>query len=221
VRHRKYTFFDPSRTLVELLALIERAKNDASVGGIAINLSGMRINPAMAWEVRQALQEFKTTGKRIVVYLDRADLRRYHFASVAHHIVLDPAGLIILEGLVAGQTYLKGALDKLGIGAEEWRFYDYKSTFESIVRHDMSDAERRQTRFLRPGPRRNLRRPPHRCHRIRPPGRRRNRLPTSGCLKTRSNRRIGPLGSGKRKHNQIGRPGASLNQTVCPAHPTR
>lgn len=148
VRHRKFTFFDPSRTLVELLALIERAKNDASIGGIAINLSGMRINPAMAWEVRQALQEFKTTGKRIVAYLDRADLRRYHFASVAHHIVLDPAGLVILEGLVAGQTYLKGALDKLGIGAEEWRFYDYKSAFESIVRHDMSDAERRQTQAL-------------------------------------------------------------------------
>ncbi len=148
VRHRKYTFFDPSRTLVELLALIERAKNDAGINGIAVNVSGMRINPAMAWEVRQAMSEFKAAGKRVVIYLDRADLRRYHFASVAHHLVLDPAGMVILDGFVAGQTYLKGALDKLGIGVEEWRFYDYKSAFESLVRHDMSDADRQQTQAL-------------------------------------------------------------------------
>ena len=55
-------------------------------------------------------------GKRVVVYIDRVDISSYHWTSVADHLVLDPAGAIGLQGYVAGHTYFKDALDKLGIG---------------------------------------------------------------------------------------------------------
>ena len=146
--HRRFVLFDRARTLSSLLELISRAENDPAIGGIAINLSGMRINPEMAWELRSRLLEFKQAGKHVVAYLDRASIRGYHFASVADRIVMDPAGTIALEGFVAGQTYFKGALEKLGIGFDEWRFFKYKSAFESLSREGMSAADREQWQAL-------------------------------------------------------------------------
>ena len=148
VRHRRYAFFDPSRTLVDLLALIERARRDPTIKGLAINASGLRVAPEIAWELREKLRQFRAYGKRVVIYIDRVGIYGYHFASVADYLVLDPAGMLGLEGYVAGQTYFKGALDKLGIGFDEWRFYKYKSFMEAFVREDMSAAAREQLQTL-------------------------------------------------------------------------
>jgi protease-4 len=71
-------------------------------------------------------------------------MTEYHLASVADKVVLDPEGLVTLPGYVIGRTYLKKALDKLGIGFEEWRFFKYKSAVETFSREDMSDADREQ-----------------------------------------------------------------------------
>ena len=148
IRHRSYALFDPGAALVDLLALIERAQDDPRIAGIAINTSGMRTSPTNAWELRQRLAAFKATGKPVVAYVDRADIGTYHFASVADHIILDPAGLIVLEGYLIGQTYAKGALDKIGIGFEEMRLFEFKSATEPWSREDMSAAEREQLQAL-------------------------------------------------------------------------
>ena len=148
VRHRRFALFDESRTLVDLLALIERARRDEKIGGIAINASGLRINREMAWELREKLRQLQAAGKQVIIYIDYATLPTYHFASVADHLVLDPAGMLSLEGYVSGNTYLKGALDKLGIGVDEWRFFDYKSAYETYTRTDMSSADREQSQAL-------------------------------------------------------------------------
>jgi len=148
VRHRRFALFDRARTLTDLLTLIHRARRDPDIGGIAVNLSGLRLDLAMAWELRTLLQAFKDAGKSVVIYVDRAGLRAYHLASVADHLVLDPAGMIVLQGFVGGQTYFKGTLEKLGIGFEEWRFFEYKSALEPLVRENMSAADRRQWQTL-------------------------------------------------------------------------
>ncbi|MGY8824630.1 MAG: S49 family peptidase [Candidatus Latescibacterota bacterium] len=148
VRHRRFALFDNSRTLVDLLALIERARRDEKIGGIAINASGLRINREMAWELREKLRQLQSAGKRVVIYIDYATLSTYHFASVADHLVLDPAGMLVLEGYASGHTYLKGALDKLGIGVDEWSFFDYKSAWETFTRAEMSSADREQSQAL-------------------------------------------------------------------------
>ena len=148
IRHRRFAFFDPGAALVDLLVLIERAEADPRIAGIAINTSGLRVNPVIAWELRQRLERFKTSGKPIVAYIDRADLNTYHFASVADHLILDPAGLIVLEGFLIGQTYVKGALDKLGVGFEELRLFEFKSATEPLSREAMSAADREQLQAL-------------------------------------------------------------------------
>lgn len=148
VRHRSYALFDEGRSLLGLLATLRRVEGDPSIQGVALNLTGLRIDAAMSWELRQRLQTLRDAGHTIVVYIDRVDLRRYHLASVADHIVLDPAGMVVLQGVAAGQVYMRGALDKLGIGIQEWRYHEYKSALESLNRTGMSSADREQWQAL-------------------------------------------------------------------------
>lgn len=144
VSYQRYKLFDNSKTLISLLNQIDAAKEDRNITGIAINTSGMEIGSEMLWELRDRLQDFKKTGKKVIIYIDTGGLREYYFASVADRIILDPMGLIILEGLISGRTFYKGSLEKLGIGFNEWRFFKYKSANESFARKDMSEGDKEQ-----------------------------------------------------------------------------
>ncbi len=144
VKYRRSAFFDKSRTFLDLLTLVERARRDPKVAGMTLNLSGMAVNPEMAWELRSALVDFKASGKRVVIYADNLGMTEYHLASVADRIVLDPCGIVMLPGVMWGRYYIRHTLDKMGIGVEEWRFFKYKSAAETVARDAMSEADREQ-----------------------------------------------------------------------------
>jgi protease-4 len=144
VKYQGYMMFDRTQTLLGLITLIGRAKKDPTVRGIALNLSGLVVDREQAWELREKLRDFKSGGKRVVVYIDNAGMVEYHLASVADRIVLDPCGQITMLGTLFGRFYLKGTLEKLGIGIDEWRFFKYKSAAETFARDDMSEADREQ-----------------------------------------------------------------------------
>jgi len=144
IDYQRYELFDKTKTLSSLLSFIEAANNDPSVAGIAINTSGMEVNREKLWEIREKLKEFKASGKKVIVFIDRGNIDLYHFASVADKIVMDPVGTLMLEGYLFGRTYVKGTLEKIGVGFDEWRFFKYKSAKESFSRDKMSDADREQ-----------------------------------------------------------------------------
>lgn len=148
IRYQRYLLFDDSNTLIDLVKQIDAAMNDHTVNGIAINLSGLNANREMLWEIRHKLKEFKKSGKKIVVYADRMNIDTYHLASVADKIVLDPLGNITIEGYVLGRTFLKGTLEKIGIGFTELRYFKYKSAAESYSLDKMSEADREQRQRL-------------------------------------------------------------------------
>jgi protease IV len=143
-KYQKYILFDNSNTLLNLIKQIKAAKNDNSISGIAINTSGMSINRELLWELRKELQEFKSAGKHVVVYIDQTGIDGYHFASVADKIVMDPMGIITLEGYLWGRNYYKGTLEKLGIGFHEWRYFKFKSAYETFSLDSMSEADKIQ-----------------------------------------------------------------------------
>jgi protease-4 len=144
LKYQRYKFFDNANTLMELIRQIEAARKDEKISGIAINTSGMRINREMIWEIREQLKEFRIAGKKVVIYIDRADINVYHLASVADKIVIDPAGSIFLKGFVLGRQYYKGTLEKIGIGFQELRYFKYKSARETYANDKMSEADREQ-----------------------------------------------------------------------------
>ncbi|MFH1219654.1 MAG: S49 family peptidase [Candidatus Eisenbacteria bacterium] len=148
LKYQRFRMFDESNTLAGVLALIEAAKTDPRVAGIAVKASGAEIGREIAWEIREQLRDFKSTGKPVIIFLDNGNIDAYHFASVADKIVLDPTGMLIFEGFLMGRTFLKGTLEKVGLGFDEWRFFRYKSAEEPLSRDSMSEGDREQRQRL-------------------------------------------------------------------------
>ncbi len=141
LKYQRFILFDDSKTLLNMLLQIDAAKNDNSVSGIAINTSGLEINREMLWELREKLKDFKSSGKHVVVYIDRIGINGYHLASVADKIVLDPQGIITLEGFLFGRSYYKGSLEKIGVGFTELKYFKFKSAAETFSQDKMTEAD--------------------------------------------------------------------------------
>ncbi len=145
VDYHRFIFGDQdTHRFLEILNSIRAAANDQRTGVIALNLSRARMLPEHAWEIREELRAAKESGKRVFVFIDNAEMTTYHLASVADKIFMDPEGALMLEGFRLGRTYLKGTLEKLGLGFDEWRFFKYKSAMETLSRESMSEADREQ-----------------------------------------------------------------------------
>jgi protease-4 len=137
-------FLSESHSLLGVLEMIREAGADPRVAGIALDVSGLAAGRETLYELREALLGFRAAGKRVVLYLASGGEDLYYLASAADHLLMDPNGMLFLSGYRSGRVYLKGTLDKLGIGYEEWRLYAYKSAGETFSREEMSAADREQ-----------------------------------------------------------------------------
>ena len=125
----------------ELLQTIRQAGESDRVTALALDLSGIQVQPEGAWELRTALREAQARGVEVVAHLENGGMTAYHLASVADVVALDPQGALTLPGYAASRTFLKGTLDKLGLGVQAWRFFEYKSAFEQFSRTEYSAAD--------------------------------------------------------------------------------
>ena len=146
--YRRYRLFDERRTFLSALTSIARASESPAVHTLVLNLSGMRVRGEQLWELRQQLEAAQERGKRVVIYADRLGLFLTMLATVADDLWLDPQGNLDLRGISWGKTYYRRALDKLGLGVEEWRFFKYKSAYEVLSRTHQSEADREQRQLL-------------------------------------------------------------------------
>ncbi len=145
VDYQKFVLFDDdTHRLLDILNNIRAAVQDPRVSAIALNLSTLRVLPEHAWEIREELRHARAAGKKVLAFIDNAGMTSYHLASVADKVVMDPEGLLRLEGYLLGRTFFKGTLEKLGLGFDEWRFFKYKSAAEVLSRDSMSVADREQ-----------------------------------------------------------------------------
>ncbi|MEN8007793.1 MAG: S49 family peptidase [Candidatus Krumholzibacteriota bacterium] len=143
--YQKYRYFDDKRIAwLDLLPLLNALRDDSKTDGIALNLTGFRGRPSLIWELRQKLEEFQAAGKKVIIHADRLDPTTYYLASVADHLTLDPWGNLALPGYALSRSYLKGTLEKIGLGFQEFRYFEYKSAMETLSRDSMSEADREQ-----------------------------------------------------------------------------
>ena len=129
---------------LELFRVIERAGRDNRIGGIILNVSSYNAGHETLWELRNALERFKATGKKVVAFISSANLPMYSLATVADKIVMDEQGTLLMPGYSWGRGYVRHSLEKLGIGVRELRYMEYKSASEMFTRDSLSDADRRQ-----------------------------------------------------------------------------
>jgi len=145
VDYQKYVLFDAGTLrFYDLLRDVRAAGADPRLSIVAINMTGLAIRPEHAWELREELKAVQAKGKKVIVFFEQVGMTGYYLAGVADKVVMDPEGMITLPGLVMGRTYMKGALEKLGLGFDEWRFFTHKSAYEKYSRDSFSDADRQQ-----------------------------------------------------------------------------
>lgn len=135
--------------LTEFIQVIDKAKNDKNIKAIMLNLSVFQANGmATAQEIREVLQDFKTSGKKIYAYGDMIDQKSYYVATVADKIMLNPAGMLTLSGMGGEVMYYKDLINKLDIDVDLIRPTNnaYKSAGETYIMNHMSDSNRVQTR---------------------------------------------------------------------------
>ncbi len=135
---------EKSMGLDDLLANIEKAKNDANIVGIYLNGGSLSGGFASFKEIRNALIDFKKSGKFIVAYADNYSQKDYYLVSVANKILINPQGMLELKGLSAQTMFFKNTLDKLGIEMQIVKVGTYKSAVEPLITTKMSDANREQ-----------------------------------------------------------------------------
>jgi protease-4 len=130
--------------LTEIIKNIKKAKDNAQIKGIYI---GAEVSPnsyATLAEIRNALIDFKKSGKFIIAYAEIMDEHSYYVASVADKIYLNPTGEILLNGFSQQVVYLKGMLDKIGVEPQLIRHGKYKSAGEPFIASSMSEENRSQ-----------------------------------------------------------------------------
>lgn len=138
--------------LDDILASIKKAKDHNDIKGIYIE-GGLATfdTPATAQQVRDALKDFKKSGKWIYAYADHYLQSAYYVASVADSIALNKTGMIELKGIGGKREYMKGLYDKIGVRYQAVRVGKYKSAVESVIRKDMSPENREQTEAYQNG----------------------------------------------------------------------
>lgn len=131
--------------LDEILASLKNAAEDPKVKGIYLDLSTIDAGIATVEEIRNALLDFKKSGKFIVSYSEVYTQKSYYLASVADKIYLNPAGSMEIKGLSGQVVFFKGMLDKLDIEAQVIRHGKFKSAIEPFTLDKMSEANKEQT----------------------------------------------------------------------------
>jgi protease-4 len=147
------SFLDPfggenTAGLVNLKKAIGEAKTNENIKGIYLNAGLFGAGQAGLLELREALIDFKTSGKFIVAYDEAYSEGGYFLASVADEIYLNPLGGIDFNGFSSEGIFLKGFFEKVGIKPEVFRVGEFKSAVEPFILDKMSPENRLQTQYF-------------------------------------------------------------------------
>ena len=137
-------YMGTNQGLDQILKDLEKAKRDDNIKGIFLNLMNVPSGVATLSEVRNALLDFKESGKFIYAYADAYTHKSYYLASVADSIFMTPEGMFLFTGLSAEGTFYKKAMDKLGIEMQVIKHGTYKGANERFTRENFSDANKEQ-----------------------------------------------------------------------------
>ena len=134
-----------SMGLDDLISSIRKAKDNDDIKGIYLEGGVASFDsPATAQQLRDALKDFKKSGKWIVAYADQYMQGSYYVATVADKIYLNGEGMIHFSGLGGKSEYMKGLYDKLGIKYQAAKVGKYKSYVERNTQTGMSEYDREQ-----------------------------------------------------------------------------
>jgi protease-4 len=134
--------------LTDIINAIEDAKTDDDIRGISILNDNSSLGMAQMKALRDALQDFKKSGKFVMAYANSYSQKEYYLNSVANTVYLNPVGDMDFKGLSAEIMFFKDFQEKSGLKMEVIRHGKYKSAVEPFLENKMSDANREQVTAL-------------------------------------------------------------------------
>jgi protease-4 len=132
-----------AQSFTSLLTQLRKAKVDKRIGAVMLRIDFPDIGWGKADELRDAVADFKTSGKPVYAYMEIGTNKEYYIATAADKIFLPPSGDIYINGLAAEAMFYKGSLDKLGIEADVIQIGPkYKNAPDQYTKKAMGDGQR-------------------------------------------------------------------------------
>src|SRR5438128_12277074 len=138
---RKF-FGGPEQSLTSLLLQFKKAKVDKRITAILLDVDSSGAGWAKSEEIRDAIADFRSSGKPVYAYMEYGMNKEYYIASACNKIYVAPPGELFTVGLAADVMFFRGSLDKLGIYPDIYQIGKYKSVGDMFTQKKMTDAHR-------------------------------------------------------------------------------
>jgi protease-4 len=129
-------------SLTTLIEQLRKAKVDKRIGGVLLQIDLISAGWGKAEELRDAIADFRASGKPIYAYIEYATNKEYYLATACERVYVMPSGDLFINGFAADVLFFRGALDKLGIYPDVYQIGKYKNAPDEFTRKGMSDAHR-------------------------------------------------------------------------------
>ena len=138
---KKY-FGGPDQSLTGLVMQFKKAKVDNRIKAILLDVNMSGVGWGKAEEIRDAITDFRTSGKPVYAYLEFGLNKEYFIATACDKIIVPPPGELFINGLAADVMFFRGSLDKLGIYPDIYQIGKYKSAGDMFTQKQMTEAHR-------------------------------------------------------------------------------
>ncbi len=132
----------------DVVFALKRAADDTRITGLVLAIDSLPVDWAKVEEFRGAVARFKESGKPVIAYIESGGAKEYALAVGADEVVLAPEGSLLVLGVSAELSFIKGTLGKLGMEADFIHVGKYKSAPESMTREAPSEAAREMTEAI-------------------------------------------------------------------------
>jgi len=138
----KRYFGGPDQSLTGLVMQFKKAKVDKRIKAILLDVNMSGVGWGKAEEIRDAITDFRTSGKPVYAYVEFGLNKEYYIATACDKIIVPPPGELFINGLAADVMFFRGSLDKLGIYPDIFQIGKYKSAGDTFTQKQMTDAHR-------------------------------------------------------------------------------
>lgn len=132
------------QSLVALTKALHEAKTNEKISALYLDCKSASASPATLKALRNAVIDFKKSGKKVYAYGDYLSQGDYYVASVADSVFINPSGYLALSGMSTASIYMKDLFDKLGIEFQIAKVGTFKSAVEPFTQSHMSEPARAQ-----------------------------------------------------------------------------
>jgi len=141
-------FFEAPPTVRSLVEALRKAKVDRRIASVVIRPAGAAALWGKVQEVRDAITDFRTSGKPAIAYLEYGGEQEFYLASACEKIFLMPAASLDLTGVASYDLFLRGTLDKIGAFPDTLHIGQYKTASNTFTERTYTPAHREMAQSL-------------------------------------------------------------------------